>query len=381
MVPNPRINDLELGSPIELRTVKLAASSPPIKSANPSPPLTPPSSMHDPEPTHDLDNDGVIAYDFSKIDYELERAKVLGTGLWSTVYLSQPRTNITIDYASPPSTPSRRSLDISAPSLFAVKQPSRKDARHVFDQEARVLSRIQARENASQFLVPFYGLDPRNGNLVFEAVIGGSLENLAARLKQMTEVARHVELIATFPGIAVDLVNGLSFLHAEGVIHADIKSANVLLDMYEQYGQTRPVIRARYIDFSAAFMPAYGDSHANAGGTWEFLAPEQLRVAQPELSIPTKASDVWSLGLTLLAVVVGGSPYESACGGNVFMLREAIKVGDPIGFARMDPVARKRLLACQDFVDCCRLALKKDRENRVTAEGWAAWLEAQQLEL
>jgi serine/threonine protein kinase len=251
----------------------------------------------------------------------------------------------------------------------------------VFIQEARVLSRIQTRENASQFVVTFYGMDQRNGNLIFEAVIGGSLENLAARLKQMTEVARHVELIATFPGIAVDLVNGLSFLHAEGVVHADIKSANILLDMYEQFGQTRPVIRARYIDFSAAFMPAYGDSDANAGGTWDFLAPEQLRVTRPDLSTPTPASDVWSLGLTLLAIIVGGSPYEAACNGNVFMLREAIKAGDPLGFARMDPVSRKRLLACQDFVDCCRLALKKDRENRVTAEEWAAWLEAQQLEM
>jgi serine/threonine protein kinase len=377
MVPHPHVNDLDLDSSVDGKNVTLAPS-PNFKSANPSPPLTP-QSTKSPEPSNDEHAD-VIHYDFSKIDYELERAKVLGSGLWSTVYLAQPKSSIAIDYDSPPSTP-RQTRGPSAPSLFAVKQPSRSDARHVFIQEARVLSRIQTRENASQFVVTFYGMDQRNGNLIFEAVIGGSLENLAARLKQMTEVARHVELIATFPGIAVDLVNGLSFLHAEGVVHADIKSANILLDMYEQFGQTRPVIRARYIDFSAAFMPAYGDSDANAGGTWDFLAPEQLRVTRPDLSTPTPASDVWSLGLTLLAIIVGGSPYEAACNGNVFMLREAIKAGDPLGFARMDPVSRKRLLACQDFVDCCRLALKKDRENRVTAEEWAAWLEAQQLEM
>lgn len=86
----------------------------------------------------------------------------------------------------------------------------------------------------------------------------------------MTEVARHLELIAIFPGIAIDLVNGLDFLHAEGVVHADVKPGNVLLDISEHTTDSRPVIRARYIDFSAAFLPEEEDSETNAGGTWDY---------------------------------------------------------------------------------------------------------------
>ncbi|KAK4627310.1 Mitogen-activated protein kinase kinase 7 [Fulvia fulva] len=349
-------------------------------------PSTPLTALSSERSSLDIDAAGVITYDFSKLDYELERAKVLGEGLWSTVYLAeqkrtQPaRSRGSSLLLSPQKSPRlfRSSRATSTPRLLAVKTPARQDAKEIFRQEARILTHLQRRTAASQYIVPFCGLDERNQSLVFEAIIGGSLEGLCGRMKQMTEVARHLELIALFPGIAYDLINGLDFLHSNGVVHADIKPGNILLDISEHATDQKPVIRARYIDFSAAFMPEKDDP-SNAGGTWDYMAPEQMRI-QPEWNTPTFASDVWSLGLTLLYILVGGSPYTAACGGNNFMLREAIKSGDPLQFARMDPVARKRLAACQDFVDCCRQALKKDRENRVKADSWVNWLEGWQLD-
>lgn len=342
-------------------------------SACPETPLTSLSSQR-----NSLDVGGpdeVAVFDFSRIDYELERAKVLGQGLWSTVYLAEQKAAPAGDYSILASSPrsSRKSRTSSNPLLFAVKTPARQDAKEVFHQEARVLTNLQRRSAASLYVVPFYGLDERNESLVFDAVIGGSLEDLTSRLRVMPEVARHMELISLFPGIAFDLISGLDFLHSSGVIHADIKPGNVLLDISQHTEHQKPVIRARYIDFSAAFMPGKGDSASNAGGSWDFMAPEQMRI-QPEWNTPSFASDVWSVGVTLLSIMVGASPYAAACGGNNFMLREAIKSGDPIGFAKMDPVPAKRLKACQDFVDCCRMALKKDRDKRVTAAAWATWL-------
>jgi serine/threonine protein kinase len=196
----------------------------------------------------------------------------------------------------------------------------------------------------------------------------------------VTDVARHLELVDIFPGLADDLISGLAFIHSAGVVHADIKPANVLLDMSDHYSLPRPVIRARFIDFSASFRSDADDSTANAGGTWEYMAPEQLRI-QKELNTPTSASDVWSLGVTLLTLIVGGSPYAAACGDNQFMLREAIKTGDPLSFARAEPRARKRLNACQSFIDCCRQALKKDRDRRVSALAWKAWLDDQEFSI
>lgn len=347
----------------------------------PTPPSTPAevSSAHSEAPG--AYSSGAL-YDFSQIDYEIERARTLGRGLWSSVYLAQPQLvvkppqQLSANASTSPITPERKSAILPC-SLFAVKVPSRADAKEVFLHEAKILTALQASVDAQRYIVPFYGLDVRSSSLVFEGVVGGSLENLIGRLKMMTELARHLELRNLFPHLVSDLVAGLQFIHAAGVVHADIKPANVLLDISDQDGLQQPVIRARYIDFSAAFL-AEGDSVAYAGGTWDFMAPEQLRTQQ-SLNTPTFASDIWSLGITLLSIIAGGSPYAAACGNNLFMLREAIKGGDPLGFARMDPNIQKRMSACQDFIDCCRLALQRDRTRRTTAVSWRRWLVFQQF--
>jgi serine/threonine protein kinase len=340
-----------------------------------SPPMTPDkgrSSLSSDEGEYSSD---IMAYDFSKLDYELERARVIGQGLWSTVFLADAKQGgqATGNLPTPPSTPLKRYL-AGPSSVFAVKTPARRDAKDVFRQEAKVLTHLMRQPCATQHIVTFHGLDARNSALVFEAVLGGSLENLNGRLRQMTEVSRHLELVCLFPGLAEDLISGLDFLHSAGVVHADIKPANVLLDISEHYSLPRPVIRARYIDFSASFRLGSDDSTANAGGTWDYMAPEQMRI-QKDLNTPTFASDVWSLGITLLSLLVGESPYTAACGNQVMRIREAIKTGDPLSFARTSPKVQKRMAACQDVVDCCRLALKKDREKRVSAAVWKLWVE------
>lgn len=256
-------------------------------------------------------------------------------------------------------------------SLYAIKVPARPDAMIVFNQEARMLTKLQQSRDASEHIVPFYGLDLRSSSLVFEGVVGGSLENLVSRLRVMTEWARHPEVVTLFPKLAYDMVSGLRFIHDAGVVHADIKPSNVLLDISEGINPSNFVIRARYIDFSAAFSVHDGSS-LDSGGTWSFMAPEQLR--RGDLNTPTFASDIWSVGVSLLYILVGASPYAYVCGDNVFRLREAIKTGDPIGFARMDDTVRQRLDASQDFVDCCRLALQKDPSRRATASAWLHWL-------
>lgn len=318
----------------------------------------------------------LMLYDFSRIDYELDRARSIGTGLWSTVFFAQPvlqSTRQTVSKISNPSPTSWKRSNSPPCSLYAVKVAVRPDAKAIFEQEARILTTLQRSEDSGSFLVPFYGLDGRHSALVFEGVVGGSLESLVTRLKTMTELERHLELQddALFFRLACDLIDGLRFIHASGIIHADIKPANILLDISDQASGDRPVIRARYIDFSASFVDG-SDSITNAGGTWDYMAPEQMRI-QKHLNTPTFASDVWSLGISLLFILVGGSPYAAACGSNMFQLREGIKNGDPISYAKVDPVIQKRFTSCQDFVDVSKVALQKDRDRRLTA---AAWLES-----
>ena len=160
-------------------------------SALPTPPLSPsqePASETEPS---DMD-DQITLFDFEKIDYELDRAQCMGIGLWSSVYFAQPeakspKTTIS-DVLTPSATPYRNTT-LPPCSIFAVKVQSRPDAKHVFRHEARILTLLQRSQNAQKCIVPFYGLDIRTVSLVFEGVLGGSLESLSSRLKVMTELS------------------------------------------------------------------------------------------------------------------------------------------------------------------------------------------------
>ena len=344
--------------------------------------ITPPATPEKSDPPVQLRPETppeILDYDFSKLDYELDRAKLLGSGLWSDVYLAEPispQSNQAI--LTPPATPQKLSQTSHA-LTYAVKTPIRSDAHEVFRQEAKILTHIHRHASSESFVVPFHGLDSRNSALVFTALQSGSLNDLSNRMSQMTEVCRHQELVLHFPSLAQDLTSGLDFLHTTaGVIHADIKPANILLSPSPTNPKT---FQARYADFSASFRSESSSSESESttsplpagGGTWTFLAPEQLRLSKSD-NTPTPASDTWSLGLTLLSLIILGSPYAAACGDNAFRLREAIKTGDPLGFAAMDPPARKRMQACQVFVDFCRLALQKDRGRRVGSGEWRGWV-------
>jgi hypothetical protein len=159
-----------------------------------SPPLTPIKS-HDSAASLTTDvTPELVVYDFSKIDYELEQAKVLGKGLWSTVYLADGKLTaprrISAAPLTPPASPDTKEMKLSVSSVFAVKMPARPEAVHVFRQEAVILSHLSRQSSAAQYIVPFLGLDMRPGcsSLVFEAVIGGSLENLNGRLQQVSKL-------------------------------------------------------------------------------------------------------------------------------------------------------------------------------------------------
>ena len=84
-------------------------------------------------------------------------------------------------------------------------------------------------------------------------------------------------------------LQGVGHLHALGIVHADLKPANILVD-----GNGIP----RLTDFEtsrAADADARSFSLTNAGGTLGFIAPELVTGS----ALPTKASDMFAFGKTL----------------------------------------------------------------------------------
>ncbi len=101
-------------------------------------------------------------------------------------------------------------------------------------------------------------------------------------------------------GIARHLCAGLAQAHRQGVIHGDLKPANVILAKTAD-GKTRAVIT----DFGLAkFAAPDGSSIASrAGGTRDYMAPELLLGGRV-----SAASDLYALGVLFHEMLTGHTP-------------------------------------------------------------------------
>lgn len=97
----------------------------------------------------------------------------------------------------------------------------------------------------------------------------------------------------------------MAYLHAQGVIHRDLKLANLLLTGADEL---------KISDFGLATR-ASGE-HWTICGTPNFIAPEILRVGNDEAEEGgqafsyTEAVDIWSLGCILHCLLLGRAPFE-----------------------------------------------------------------------
>jgi serine/threonine protein kinase len=99
---------------------------------------------------------------------------------------------------------------------------------------------------------------------------------------------------ATKKSIALNIACGLSAIHECGVIHGDIKPANVLIFF-------KPVLCAKIADFSHSFLDT-GEQRQLIGGTRIYAAPEwQASASTRQL----RKVDIYSLGLVLSGLILG----------------------------------------------------------------------------
>ncbi len=105
--------------------------------------------------------------------------------------------------------------------------------------------------------------------------------------------------------IGAQLADALAALHEEGIVHCDVKPANI--------GLTRRG-DAKLLDFGAAYR-AGGSETITCNGPYsytpDYAAPELARG-----SVPRPASDVFCLAATLYALVTGTPPRGGARGEN-----------------------------------------------------------------
>lgn len=156
------------------------------------------------------------------------------------------------------------------------------------------------------------------------AVLGAGVENglcwLAMEPVPGTELGRYTRVPRLLPESLVlqvcqRLAKALAHAHRRGVVHRDVKPANVLVHW--------PTHTVKLTDFGLARM---ADSSNTATGMLlgspTYMAPEQLAG-----SVPTPRSDLYALGVTLYELLVGQPPYPGPSMGD--LLRQVAQDAAP----------------------------------------------------
>ena len=142
----------------------------------------------------------------------------------------------------------------------------------------------------SEFIVRLYGssITHQHAIIVMPYYHNGNLYNyLQENYYKLNWAAKHK--------LMLEVCYGLSYLHKKGIIHRDLKSANVLIDKQGS---------AKIADFGLAVsLKTKIDGVAEKSQAIDWMPPEYWQ--SEEL---TFASDVYSLGVILLEIVTGKPP-------------------------------------------------------------------------
>ena len=182
--------------------------------------------------------------------------------------------------------------------LIATEQASDPDVRERFEREARMTASIEHPN-----VVPVYAAGEEDGHLylVMRYVPGTDLQALLAREGRLAP-ARAAAIVAQV-GDALDAA------HAAGLVHRDVKPANILIatgSPADDHEGRR--VHAYLSDFGITRVQSSETRITDSGnwiGTVDFMAPEHLR------GEPTDArSDVYGLGCVLFTALTGTPPFR-----------------------------------------------------------------------
>src|SRR5688500_16952077 len=192
---------------------------------------------------------------------------------------------------------------------------AQEDLRRLFTKEGKALAHL-----SHPNVVAVHDVGEVDGTpfIVMEHVEGISL-------KQRIERSGALPL-ADAVRIGTDIAKGLDFTHSRGIIHADLKPSNILLDLED---------KPKICDFGIARTPQEDAETPELYATAMYVSPE--RVEGKRASV---ASDVYGLGLLLYEMLVGKPPFQSA--NAAVLLRDHV-VRSPVPPSHLRPSLPKEI--------------------------------------
>ncbi len=206
-----------------------------------------------------------------------------------------------------------------------------KDLLKRFYREAQAAGNLQ-----HQNIVTIYELGESDGTpfIAMELLDGESLDRLIARREPMPLVKK-LDVIVQF-------CRGLDYAHKRGVVHRDVKPANIVLT---RDGNTK-VVDFGIVHLTTATMTSSG----MIMGTVNYMSPEQLRGEHVDAR-----SDIFSVGIVIYEFLSYRKPFEGLDLGDVMA---KLVSGKP---PTLREIAPDLPLALEELVNKC---LSKDPQQR-----------------
>jgi serine/threonine-protein kinase len=138
-------------------------------------------------------------------------------------------------------------------------------------------------------------------------------ETLQQRLRRLSESGRQMSLDEVV-NVATSIGDALAYAHDRGLVHRDVKPANVMINMNDE---------AILTDFGIVKI-AGGTQHTATGavmGTARYMSPEQIKGQKVDA-----AADIYSFGVMLYEMVSGRVPFNSESVMTLMMMH----VKDPV---------------------------------------------------
>ncbi|CAN8075843.1 unnamed protein product [Agarophyton chilense] len=228
----------------------------------------------------------------------------------------------------------------------AIKRASR--SKLSSDEEKALQTEIQLFKNLKHRHIVNYveAVDnPKSSflDIVMEFVEGGSLFSIVRSIRKSKDDGERVFDERVVADFIRQVVLGLDYLHRQGVVHRDIKGANILVTKESH---------VKLADFGvASTKPADQSSPFDVAGSPYWMAPEIIN-----LTGSSTASDIWSVGCTVIEVLTGFPPYHDL--SDVTALFRIVSDDCP-------PLPPNVSTECQDFLKKC---FNKDMHTRISAK-------------
>ncbi|HYI09595.1 MAG TPA: protein kinase [Thermoanaerobaculia bacterium] len=233
-----------------------------------------------------------------------EIVRVLGKGGMGTVYLARDQ----------------RLARLVAIKVLNSSELAYDDRRARFLREAKSAAAVR-----HQNVATIYEVDESADGVPFIVMEYCEGETLSQRVRR-----RPLES-GEFLAIARQLAAGVAAAHDKGILHRDIKSANIIVE---------PNGLAKILDFGLAksipraltdpgIEKTFESSTGHFFGTLHFISPEQARGQNADIR-----SDLFSVGVVLYHMAAGHLPFNAEA---PLMVLEKIRDGEPEPFVPLDP--------------------------------------------